>query len=64
VKTFHHVNIPLPLRRVPLDIAFELYRPTHYATGLSESFKERRRQLMDEGERIRERLQALYDSLR
>jgi hypothetical protein len=64
VKTFHHVNVPLPLRRVPLDIAFELYHPTHYATGLSESFKDRRRQLADEGERIRERLQALYDSLR
>jgi hypothetical protein len=64
VKTYHHVNVPLPVRRVPLDIAFELYHPTHFATGLAEGFKERRRQLADEGERVRERLQALYDALR
>jgi hypothetical protein len=63
IKTYHHVNVPLPLERVQLDLAFEVYHPTHYATGLSESFKERRRQLADEGERVRDRLQALYDSL-
>ncbi|WP_437587466.1 hypothetical protein [Sorangium sp. So ce1000] len=63
VKTYHYVNFPLPLRRVKLDVAFELYYPRQYKTGLSESFKERRRLLAAEGELVRERMQALYDSL-
>lgn len=63
VQTYHYVNFPVPLRRVPLSIAFELYYPEQYRTGLAESFKERRRQLAAEGDRVRERLQALYDSL-
>jgi hypothetical protein len=64
IQTYHNVNVPLPLRRVHLALAFAVYYPTHYATGLSESFKERRRQLAMEGERVREHLQSLYDSLR
>jgi hypothetical protein len=63
VKTYHYVNVPVPLRRIPLDIAFELYYPEYYKTGLPESFKERRRALAAEGERIRERMQAMYNAL-
>ncbi len=64
IQIYHNVNVPLPRSRVDLDLAFAVYRPTRYATGLSESFKERRRQLADEGDLVREHLQSLYDSLR
>jgi hypothetical protein len=57
------VNVPLPLRRAAVDIGLELHCPDEFETGLDAEFKTRRRQVLAEGERIRTRLQQLYDAL-
>lgn len=57
------VNVPLPTSRVSLDVALELYYPADFENGVAEDWKQRRRYVFAEGERIRDRLQSLYDRL-
>ena len=57
------VNVPLPLGRVRLGVALELHRPELFERGLPDEWKPRRREVLAEGERIRARLQRLYDAL-
>jgi hypothetical protein len=57
------VNVPLPLSRVSLDVSLELYHPEDFDRGLADEWKPRRKQVAAEADRIRARLQQLYDAL-
>jgi hypothetical protein len=63
LKHYQRINIPLPRRRVRLRVACELYETKPLPGRESMSFTRRRHELAEEGERIRQKLQRLYDSL-
>jgi hypothetical protein len=62
LRTYGSINLPLRFRRLNMRVAMEVHRP-RVDRELSASYRERQRQLADEGERIRARMQALYDAL-
>jgi len=64
IERYQSVNVPLPLARAQLRLAFELHYPELYDSEPSSDFRTRRRQYVEEGERIRARMQWAYDALR
>jgi hypothetical protein len=63
IEKRHLLNLPFPFGRVSLQVGLELHYPADFDKGIAESWKDRRAQAMAEGERIRARLQQLYDAL-
>jgi hypothetical protein len=59
----HTINVPLPLARARLRVTAEVHRPLCFGTGLPDEWRERRRAVLEEGERIRARMQALRDAI-
>ena len=58
------INLPVRLRKVPhFKMRVQKYVPELKALDLSEDFTERRAQLQAEGDRLRTRMQELFDSL-
>jgi hypothetical protein len=57
-----HLNLPLPLGRISLKVRTEAFMPRVF-DGLSDDPAVKKAQLVEEGDRIRARLQALADSI-